>query len=347
MSFSSRYTMGTLLVAGGLGIACGVLPSAFKTGSVEGILLSSDSLDFGTAELFDKPRATLRITNPQPSEITVLLDADCSCVELSQNAFSIKPGETAAVGVQLRRMAAGEVRDGYRPIQRDLTVKYPLQGTRRSKSVLLTGQFFEPLVVDPAACDVRVKPFEPGNASISFSAQVDMADIEVLQRPAWCRAAKIDWNSEFQAGHLRVSLEPFADTRPLEGEIKLGFSYRQEEQRETATLRIPLRARVDVPISLDPPMLTFHAGERERQDVRVQLGILLRDQANARIVEVDSSLPELRCELDEESPESFSAHFAGTEERYEDSEEVNLKIVLESPEHGPFKVPLSLPVIVL
>lgn len=347
MPFTSRHKMGTFLLAGGLGIACGVLPSFFKADPAEGIRLSSESLDFGNAELFDTPQATLEITNPQRTEITVSFHADCSCVELSQKALLIRPGETAKVDVQLRRTAGGEVRQGYRPISRDLEIQYPLQGTRRSTRVALTGRFFEPLVVDEAACDVRVQPFEQGNASIGLSAQVDITDIEVLQRPSWCRAATIDWNKEYQAGHLCVSLDPLPDTQQLEDQITLVFSYRRNERSESASLRIPIRARVEVPISLDPPLLAFRAGEAETRRVQVQLGILLRGQAAARITELDSPSPELRCKLNEEMPESFSVFFAGADAPETDSAEIRLQVVLDSPEYGRLSVPLKLPVVVL
>jgi len=343
--YQPRYAVWTLALTIGLGVVCGLLPSAFKSSSSAGITLSTHALDFGTAGLFEAPQAEFVIANRQSTATRVSLAADCTCVELSASAFLLQPDEATTIAVTLRRTSAGVTKAGFREIQRELVINYSMEGGLQSEVVALSGQFFEPLIVNESACQFELRPFESTIQSIGVSAQVDVTHIEVQELPAWCHAAHIQWNEEFQAGHLVISVDPVADVLPVEGKVCIEIQYRQDQQDQTYVLCIPVTARVNVPISLDPPMLAVQAGEPKQQVVGVQVGILLREQVNFRIEEIESSTPAIVCEVNEDM-QSFSVRYLGDDALPENSPGIELQVSLESYEGNSLKVPLNLPVIV-
>ncbi|MCA9126488.1 MAG: hypothetical protein KDB22_05360 [Planctomycetales bacterium] len=342
---SSKW-VATMAMAG-LAVASGFLPLAFRPSSFssQGILIEIDQLDFGTAELFDSPERTLEITNPQTIPITVLLEADCSCVEVPLNAIGIERGQTVSVPIKLKRNGAGPAVDGYRRVLRTLNIAYSLNGLRQQTTVGLSGQFFEPVVIDSSACHFELIPFEKHLATISMSSQVESARVEVVTIPSWCESATINWNEDFDAGTVAVLIAPRSDSEQVQGEMVFKINYVHLGESKTADIRIPVTAQVTAPVTMDPPLLVFESGIQRTEVVTIYQGLALPVGCELKLINASSSREELSLEVIEADRPQLAVTYAGQASAAAESAQVTVLAELAIGGFPAFSVQLVLPVL--
>lgn len=266
------------------------------------LTITPNAIDFGDVTLESERGRQLTIRNRNQQPALVRIAADCDCVVLSQSELRIPSRSEATVDVSLNRMTGDRREQWYTFLESELEVTTVTEDGAHARSIPIRAKFFEPYAVDQAACQINGLATELEKQPIPFSAAVPEAgQPEIGQIPSFVESVEVNWNEEFTAGELLVTLK--RDTPPgfHKGQIEMRLASPSETLSQPCL--VALEARVHAPYH-------FHPGA-------AYLGGLLDVESETVTIEgipgVDCSIISItsdseRIRLEQHDGASFMAH---------------------------------------
>ncbi len=222
-------------------------------GTTRDITVSPTEIDFGEVELSTETNRRLTFRNPNRSPAVVRVAADCDCVALSQPELRIPSQGEATIDITLRRLTGDRREDWYTFLESELEVTTVADGEYQGHSIPIKAKFFEPYAVDHKSASVSGLATDLEKVPVRFSATTSETGRPTIGKiPPFAESVQVDWNEEFSAGELLVTIKRDASPRLHQGHIEMRLGSPAETAPKPYLLAF--EARVHAPFRFNPGM---------------------------------------------------------------------------------------------
>jgi hypothetical protein len=217
------------------------------------IVIDPIAIDFGDIDAASEVERILTLRNPNAYPVRAQLVADCSCLKLSMTQLVIQPRRETSVLVTVNRLQ-GDSRDGLHTyLESQIQVSSETQEGVAQQVIPVSARFFEPYVFDRNACKIDGLATSLQSQEISLSAATsEVGRPSIGELPAFIESIEIDWNDEFAAGVLNVTMRPDTPPGNKKGVIELHFESDSAAEGSRAVFRLPFKAYVRAPYRIQP-----------------------------------------------------------------------------------------------
>lgn len=215
------------------------------------LAITPTAIDFDEVKLGSDTSRRLTIRNLTRGPAIVRMAADCSCITLSRAELKIPPRSEATVDVTLSRKSGDRRERWYTFLESELEVTTLTDDGAFPRSIPIKAKFFEPYAVDDSACQISGLATELERRAIPFSAAAPEAGRPTIgEIPSFVESAEVNWDEEFSAGELFVTVKRNTPPGHYAGHIEMRLASPIETSRQSYAL--PLEARVQAPYRFNP-----------------------------------------------------------------------------------------------
>lgn len=295
------------------------------------IVIDQIEIDFGDVDAGGEVDRILTLRNPNAYPVRVGLVADCSCLKLSMTQLVIQPRREASVLVALNRLQGGR-RDGLHTyLESQIQIYSETREATVQQAVPVAARFFEPYVFDRSACKISGLATALSSHKVPLSAATsEVRRPTIGGLPAFIESATIDWNDEFSAGSLNVSIRPDTSPGNKTGVIELNFESASAAGGSPGIFRLPFEAYVLPPYRIEPgvvmlgglwPIDCESISVRPVDDVVCSIHSFSSDSQSTRVERLDETTLVIH-------------HVSDSEADSEPAEIANLAITVRYSAHG-------------
>ncbi len=222
--------------------------------SAEGeVAITPSVLDFGDVDVDNPTTQTVLVTNPKSHPLHVRIVSECDCVHLQPPTLSVPARSEASVVVGLRR-TSGDRRDGVSTLLKsEIRLTAGTGDDEIDFVVPVNARFYEPYMVNRDACVVRspAEQFEQWVIPLSGATE-EIERPQLAQLPPFIASVDVHWDDQFNAGELRLAIEPTVS--PGKYETSLALRPASKVGGQHPPMSVPVEAHIF------PPYQFSHGG---------------------------------------------------------------------------------------